>query len=160
MDGQPLTILHVEDNSDHAQLVARSLHRNRVVNVIHHVVDGEEALDYLFLRGKYSHPAAAPRPQIVLLDLRLPKIDGLEVLRTIKTSDTLNTIPVVILTSSEAEKDVAQAYEYHANSYLVKPVGFEKFSDLMQQLGFYWLAWNRYPWHSEVADPSGVRVGS
>lgn len=154
MDGQPLTILHVEDNTDHAQLVARSLERNRVANVIYHVTDGEEALDYLFLRGKYANPESAPRPQIVLLDLRLPKVDGLEVLRTIKTSDALSTIPVVILTSSEAEKDVAQAYEYHANSYLVKPVGFEKFSDLMQQLGFYWLAWNRYPWCSEVGQPS------
>lgn len=154
MDGQPLTILHVEDNSDHAQLIARSLKRHRVANSIQHVVDGEEALDYLFLRGKYTSIEDAPRPQIVLLDLRLPKVDGLEVLRTIKTSDALSMIPVVILTSSEAEKDVAQAYEYHANSYLVKPVGFEKFSELMQQLGFYWLAWNRYPWNSDVHTPS------
>ena len=154
MDGQSLTILHVEDNSDHAQLVARSLQKNHVANVVRHVMDGEEALDYLFLRGKYAGTDSAPRPQIVLLDLRLPKVDGLEVLRTIKTTDALSTIPVVILTSSEAEKDVAQAYEHHANSYLVKPVGFEKFSELMQQLGFYWLAWNRYPWHSEVREPS------
>lgn len=154
MNGQPLTILHVEDNSDHAQLIARSLRKNRVANEIHHVVDGEEALDYLFLRGKYTNREVAPRPEIILLDLRLPKVDGLEVLRTIKTTDALSTIPVVILTSSEAEKDVARAYEYHANSYLVKPVGFERFSDLMQQLGFYWLAWNRYPWHSDVNAPT------
>ncbi len=154
MNGQPLTILHVEDNSDHAQLIARSLRKNRVANAIHHVVDGEEALDYLFLRGKYTDEESAPRPQIILLDLRLPKVDGLEVLRTIKTTSALSMIPVVILTSSEAEKDVARAYEYHANSYLVKPVGFESFSELMQQLGFYWLAWNRYPWLSEVNDPT------
>ena len=154
MNGQPLTILHVEDNSDHAQLIARSLQKNRVANTIHHVVDGEEALDYLFMRGKYADEEAAPRPQIILLDLRLPKVDGLEVLRTIKTTEALSRIPVVILTSSEAEKDVARAYEYHANSYLVKPVGFERFSELMQQLGFYWLAWNRYPWHADVTEPS------
>lgn len=154
MDGLPLTILHVEDNTDHAQLIARSLRKNRVANAIHHVVDGEEALDYLFLRGEYKDEEIAPRPQLILLDLRLPKVDGLEVLRTIKTSDALSTIPVVILTSSEAEKDVARAYEYHANSYLVKPVGFDRFSELMQQLGFYWMAWNRYPWPSDVGEPS------
>lgn len=154
MTGQPLTILHVEDNADHAQLIARSLQKNRVANRIHHVLDGEEALDYLFLRGKYTSVELAPRPQIILLDLRLPKVDGLEVLRTIKTSDGLCAIPVVILTSSEAEKDVARAYEYHANSYLVKPVGFERFSELMEQLGFYWLAWNRFPWTLEVEEHS------
>ncbi len=148
MNGQPLTILHVEDNVDHAQLIARALHKNRVANTIRHVLDGEEALDYLFLRGEYSTLELAPRPQIILLDLRLPKVDGLEVLRTIKTTDALSSIPVVILTSSEAEKDVARAYEYHANSYLVKPVGFDKFSELMEHLGFYWLAWNRHPWHA------------
>ena len=124
MNGQPLTILHVEDNTDHAQLIARSLRKNRVANSIHHVVDGEEALDYLLLRRNYTSEELAPRPQIILLDLRLPKVDGLEVLRTIKTTDALSTIPVVVLTSSEAEKDVARAYQYRANSYLVKPVGF------------------------------------
>jgi len=154
MNGQPLTILHVEDNSDHAQLIARTLRKNRVVNAIHHVVDGQEALDYLFVRGKYTSTDLAPRPQIILLDLRLPKVDGLEVLKTIKNTDALSAIPVVILTSSEAEKDVAQAYQYHANSYLVKPVEFEQFSELMQQLGFYWLAWNRYPWQSDPSDSS------
>jgi len=157
MNGQPLTILHVEDNTDHAQLIARSLQKNRVANVIRHVLDGEEALDYLFLRGEYATLEVAPRPQIILLDLRLPKVDGLEVLRTIKTTDALLPIPVVILTSSEAEKDVARAYEYHANSYLVKPVGFDKFSEMMEQLGFYWLAWNRYPWSLDVAEPAPGR---
>ncbi|NLS93295.1 MAG: response regulator [Planctomycetaceae bacterium] len=157
MNGQPLTILHVEDNTDHAQLIARSLQKNRVANVIRHVLDGEEALDYLFLRGEYATLEVAPRPQIILLDLRLPKVDGLEVLRTIKTTDALLPIPVVILTSSEAEKDVARAYEYHANSYLVKPVGFDKFSEMMEQLGFYWLAWNRYPWSLDVAEPAPSR---
>jgi len=157
MNGQPLTILHVEDNTDHAQLIARSLQKNRVANVIRHVLDGEEALDYLFLRGEYATLEVAPRPQIILLDLRLPKVDGLEVLRTIKTTDALLPIPVVILTSSEAEKGCCRAYEYHANSYLVKPVGFDKFSEMMEQLGFYWLAWNRYPWSLDVAEPAPSR---
>lgn len=153
MNEQSLTILHVEDNADHAQLIARSLARDSATSAIRHVVDGEEALDYLFRRGKYMNLESAPRPQIILLDLRLPKVDGLEVLKKIKTNSGLATIPVVILTSSEAEKDVARAYEYHANSYLVKPVGFEKFSELMRQFGHYWLAWNRYPWKSGAREP-------
>ncbi len=126
MNGQPLTILHVEDNTDHAQLIARSLQRNRVANVIRHVVDGEEALDYLFLRGAYPNRELAPRPQIILLDLRLPKVDGAGGFENDQDDQCSAPIPVVILTSSEAEKDVARAYEYHANSYLVKPVGFNK----------------------------------
>jgi len=146
MTGESLVILHVEDNLDHAQLVTRSLKKHRVANTVHVAEDGETALNYLFRRGHYEDPLASPRPHIVLLDLRLPKVDGLEVLRAIKTTKQLLSIPVVILTSSEAEKDIAQAYEYHANSYLVKPVGFEQFNELMEQLGFYWLGWNEYPW--------------
>jgi len=145
MTGEPLTILHVEDNIDHAQLVARTLRRHRVANRIVHVEDGESALDYLLIRGRYHCEQDAPRPHMVLLDLRLPKVDGLEVLKTLKLDPILRAIPVVVLTSSEAEKDVARAYEYHANSYLVKPVGFKSFTEMMEQLGFYWLAWNRHP---------------
>ena len=91
-------------------------------------------------------PNNTPRPSVVLLDLRLPKVDGLEVLKTIKTSEELQGLPVVILTTSEAEQDVAHAYESHANSYLVKPVDFQMFQELMEALGFYWLSWNRSPW--------------
>ena len=144
--GEPLTVLLVEDNEDHTELILRSLRDHRVANRIFHVADGEEALDYLFRRGAYADPAASPRPHVVLLDLRIPRIDGLEVLKKIRTCDELTRTPVVILTTSRAEQDIARAYEYHANSYLVKPVDFDSFTRLMDDLGFYWLGWNHYPW--------------
>ena len=147
---QPLTVLHVEDNPDHAKLIGRSLVRFRVAEKVHLIEDGEAALDYLFRRNEYQDSQSSPRPDLILLDLRLPKVDGLEVLCQIKTSQELLHIPVVVLTSSETEKDVAEAYRYHANSYLVKPVGFDQFSDMIQRLGTYWQAWNRYPKSSAV----------
>lgn len=146
MNGRPLTILHIEDNPDHAALVTRCLRDHKVANKLRLVQDGEAALDYMLRRGPYSDPKTSPRPDLVLLDLRLPKVDGLEVLRTVKTTDTLLDIPVVILTSSEGEQDLTRAYEFHANSYLVKPVDFDKFTKMMDELGCYWLGWNRYPW--------------
>ena len=149
MNGEPLVVLHVEDNKDHADLVIRTLRSHRVANLLHLVDDGEEALDYLFRRGKFESPEKSPRPNIILLDLRLPRINGLEVLRIIKTTEELSRIPVVVLTSSEAETDMAKAYDFHANSYLVKPLGFDKFTQMMEHLGFYWLSWNRYPWPRE-----------
>jgi CheY-like chemotaxis protein len=145
MEGEPLVILLVEDNPDHTELVMRSLEEHRIANTIQHVPDGEAALDYLLRRGQYSTPGKSPRPHMILLDLRLPRIDGLEVLKEIKADEELRCIPVVILTTSEAEKDVAGAYKNHANSYLVKPVDFDKFSQLMDDMGFYWLAWNKRP---------------
>ncbi|MEE8392140.1 MAG: response regulator, partial [Anaerolineae bacterium] len=96
--------------------------------------------------GEYVDPESSPQPHVILLDLRLPRIDGLDVLQEIKADEELRRIPVVVLTTSEAENDLAQAYEYHANSYLVKPVDFGKFTQLMDDLGFYWLGWNRQPW--------------
>ena len=145
MKGKPLVILLVEDNPDHTELVIRSFEDHRVANKIFHVADGEKALDYLFRRGEFEDSKKSPSPDIILLDLRLPKIDGLEVLKEIKSNAALRRIPVVILTTSEAEKDLAAAYDYHANSYLVKPVDFDKFTKLMDDLGFYWLAWNHKP---------------
>jgi CheY-like chemotaxis protein len=141
----PLTILLVEDNLPHAELVKRSLEAHKITNKIYHVSDGEAALAYLFRQGVYADPATSPRPHVVLLDLRLPKVSGLDILRTIKTSNDLRTLPVVILTTSTAEGDVISAYAQHANSYLVKPVDFAAFTHLMQDLGFYWLMWNYYP---------------
>ena len=145
LTGEPLVILLVEDNPSHTELIRRSLQDHRVGNRLHHVPDGEAALNYLFQRPPYDDPQTHPRPHLILLDLRLPKVDGLEVLREIKSSDTLRRIPVVIVTTSEAERDMLQAYDNHANSYLVKPVDFEQFTQLMSDLGFYWLAWNRHP---------------
>ena len=146
MEGEPLVVLLVEDNLDHAELVMRSFREHRVLNAVHHVTDGQAALDYLFRRGEYADPEKSPRPHVVLLDLRLPKVDGLQVLKEIKTNGETHLIPVVVLTTSEMEADRLSAYDSYVNSYLVKPVDFDLFTHLMEDLGFYWLAWNRYPW--------------
>ena len=150
LTGEPLVILLVEDNPSHTELIRRSLQDHRVANRIYHVPDGEAALNYLFQREPFADPELNPRPHLILLDLRLPKVDGLEVLREIKSSEKLRPIPVVIVTTSEAERDMLQAYDNHANSYLVKPVDFDQFTQLMSNLGFYWLGWNRHPWIPEV----------
>ncbi len=146
VSGRPLTILLVEDNPEHAELVIRSLEDHRVANDVHHLADGESALDYLFRRGEWKDPDTSPRPNVLLLDLRLPRVDGLTVLKEIRTSSELARLPVVVLTTSQAEVDVSRAYAHHANSYLVKPLDFEKFTQMMKDLGFYWLCWNHYPW--------------
>ena len=145
MMGEPVLVMLVEDNADHAELVIRTLEDHRIANRIQHFSDGQSALDYLFRRDEYADPLSSPRPHVILLDLRLPRVDGLEVLRIVKEDDELKSIPVIVLTTSEAEKDVARAYDNHVNSYLVKPVGFEEFSKLMNDLGFYWLGWNTHP---------------
>ncbi|MEI6215182.1 MAG: response regulator [Desulfuromonadales bacterium] len=146
MNGEPLSILLVEDNQDHAELVMRSMEDFKVGNRIYHVEDGEAALDYLFGRGPYTDRERYPLPNLMLLDLRLPKVDGLQVLKIVKESSELQALPVVILTTSDAERDLAMAYEYHANSYLTKPIDFEKFHQMLKTLGCYWLVWNRCPW--------------
>lgn len=145
MVGEPIMVMLVEDNVDHAELVIRTLEEHRVANRVQHFLDGQSALDYLFRRGEYADQANVILPHVILLDLRLPRVDGIDVLKTIKEDEELKTIPVVVLTTSEAEKDVARAYFNHANSYLVKPVGFEEFKNLMDDLGFYWLSWNIHP---------------
>jgi CheY-like chemotaxis protein len=145
MNGEPVLVMLVEDNADHAELVMRTLAEHRVANRIQHFMDGQSALDYLFHSGAYAEAAANPLPHVILLDLRLPRVDGLEVLKKIKASDDLKHIPVVVLTTSEADRDVARAYDHHVNSYLVKPVGYEEFSEMMEDLGFYWLGWNTHP---------------
>ncbi len=143
MKGEPVSILLVEDNIDHAHLVMRKFKLFKIANQITHLEDGEAALEYL------SKSRSEKRfPHLILLDLRLPKIDGLEVLREIKTNPDLMGIPVVILTTSDAETDIARAYHLHANSYLVKPVDFDKFTELMDLLGFYWICWNKNPFHA------------
>lgn len=143
--GEPITILLVEDEPAHAEIVKRNLADIRVANHLIHVEDGQAALDYLYRRPPFEDPKSSPRPTIILLDLRLPKVDGLEVLRRIKDDAELKSIPAVVLTTSAAERDLLNAYDKGAGSYLVKPVDFEKFTQLMQAFGFYWLAWNRFP---------------
>jgi CheY-like chemotaxis protein len=147
MSGEPVIILLVEDDPAHAEIVRRSFVNFRMANrpvQLVHVADGQEALDYLFSRGKFQNPGQSPRPNLILLDLRLPKVDGLEVLKIVKEDADLTSIPVVVLTTSSAEVDVAKAYECHANSYLVKPMDFSQFNKLMDILGFYWLVWNQF----------------
>jgi two-component system, response regulator len=138
-------ILLVEDNMDHAEIVMRSFKALQMGFKIRHMTDGETALDYLLRRGEYEDPKTSPRPGLILLDLRLPKVDGLEVLKEIKQAEELRGIPVVVLTSSQAGNDVKMACRYHANSYLVKPLEFNKFTELINHIGTYWLGWNVSP---------------
>lgn len=142
MKGEPVLVLLIEDNDDHAELVLRQMSEHRIANKVIRLADGQEALDYLFRIGKFEDPDTSPRPHVIFLDLRLPKVDGLEVLEALKNSDDLRDIPVIVLTTSEGERDVAKAYLNHTNSYIVKPVDYQKFRDLMNDLGFYWMSWN------------------
>jgi CheY-like chemotaxis protein len=143
--GEPLIILFIEDDPAHAEITMRNFKKNRISNRIIHLWDGQEALDYLFRQGNYSDPESSPVPHLILLDLRLPKVDGLEVLEKIRSKGNLRYIPTVILTTSEAEIDISKAYDYNVNSYLVKPLDFKQFSDMIETFGFYWVVWNRYP---------------
>lgn len=145
MSVEPIVILLAEDDPAHAEIVRRNMENSRIANRLERVADGQAALDYLYRRGTFSDPALSPRPGLILLDLRMPRVDGLEVLKVIKSDPDLMRIPVVILTTSAAESDIARAYDHHANSYLVKPVDFSKFVSLMDALGFYWLVCNQAP---------------
>jgi two-component system, response regulator len=135
-------ILLVEDNPTDAELTLRALKKARVANEVHVVRDGAEALEFLFATGAYASRAGAPHPRVVLLDLKLPKVDGLEVLRRVKGDAGTKTIPVIILTSSREERDLVASYELGANSYIVKPVESEKFFEAVNQIGLYWLLLN------------------
>jgi CheY-like chemotaxis protein len=146
MKGEPIVILLAEDEPAHFEIVRRNLESSRLANRLIHVADGQAALDYMYRRAEFNDLERYPRPGIILLDLRLPKVDGLEVLKIIKADPHLSRIPVIILTTSAAETDIAKAYDCHANSYLVKPVDFSQFVKLMDTLGYYWLAWNEYPY--------------
>lgn len=145
IQSEPLHVLLVEDNESHAELIIRGFEQHRVANQITHLLDGQAALDFLYRKGEYQNTEVM-MPHIILLDLRMPKVDGLEVLKSIKSDAELCKIPVVILTTSAAERDIAMAYEHHANSYVVKPMDYDKFVELMDDMGFYWLAWNQHPW--------------
>jgi len=140
-----MLVLLVEDNPDHAELVIRNLAEHPVPNRVIHLTHGQAALDYLLRREGYADAALSPRPHIILLDLRLPRVDGLQVLQVIKTSESLRQIPVIVLTTSDTEQDSTRAYYNYANSYLVKPLGYEQFRKLIQDIGFYWLSQNKPP---------------
>lgn len=135
-------ILLVEDNPRDAELTIRALKKRNLANSLYHVEDGVEALDFLFARGKYSGRDIQDTPKVVLLDLKLPRIDGLEVLTAIKADERTQAIPVVVVTSSAEHPDVLKAYELGANSYVIKPVQFDAFMEAMVKVGIYWLMVN------------------
>jgi two-component system response regulator len=138
-------ILLVEDNSSDAELALRALKKHRLANNIVVVTDGEEALDFIFARGAFSNRSVTNGPKVILLDLKLPKVDGLEVLRAIKSDPRTQIIPVVVLTSSKQESDIVESYRLGVNSYIVKPVDFDKFVVAVRDLGMYWLLLNQVP---------------
>ena len=142
MEPRDVRILLVEDNPDDVELTLKAFEKHKLTNQIVVARDGEEALDILFQRDEER---AGWRPDLILLDLKLPKVDGLEVLRQVKSDSRTKVIPVVILTSSKEENDLAKGYELGVNSYLRKPVNFEKFTDVVMQLGLYWLLLNEPP---------------
>ena len=141
---EQVEILLVEDNPMDAELTMRALKNGGLANKLLWVKDGQQALDFLFRHGEYAtREGVAPR--LVLLDLKMPKVDGLEVLRAIRADDLTKRVPVVIMTSSQEERDVAQSYDLGVNSYVVKPVDFNAMTEIARQAGYYWLAINRTP---------------
>jgi two-component system response regulator len=145
MDGQTNIILLVEDNADDETLTLRALRKNNILNEVVTARDGAEALDFLFGRGPFAGRDVTIQPQIILLDLKLPKIDGLEVLRRLRQDPRTRLLPVAILTTSNEERDILASYELGANSYIRKPVDFEQFMEAVRQLGLYWLVLNVPP---------------
>jgi two-component system response regulator len=142
---QLVEILLVEDNPTDAELALHALQRQKLVNRIHLVRDGAEALDFLFCTGAYADRPIDRSPKVVLLDLKLPLIDGIEVLRRMKEDPRTRTIPVVVLTSSHEDRDIVESYQAGVNSYIVKPVDFEQFTEAVRQLGLYWAVLNQPP---------------
>jgi two-component system response regulator len=138
-------ILLVEDNPYDAELTLRALHKRGLANKLLTFPDGVEALDFLFGTGEYAGRNLMPRPRVIFLDLKLPRINGLEVLEKIKADERTKTIPVVVLTSSQEESDITKSYNLGVNSYMVKPVDFDKFFQVVEELGLYWLLLNKVP---------------
>ena len=143
MDREPIIVLLAEDDDGHSELVRRSIKDSELSVTLMRATDGQEALDYLYRRNGFSDPESSPRPGVILLDLRMPRVDGLKVLESIRADADFNSIPVVVLTTSDSELDIAKAYDCRANSYLVKPSDFVNFDGLIKTLGYYWLQWNQ-----------------
>lgn len=154
MTGKQIEILLVEDNSEDLELTLHALRKENLANNIHVARDGEEALDFLFCMGTYEGRKFECPPKLVLLDLKLPKVDGMEVLKQLKGDPRTKTIPVVILTSSKEERDLMDGYHLGANSYIQKPVDFEQFRDTVKSLGMYWLLINQVPVRAGAYNPA------
>lgn len=140
-----IEILLVEDNPNDVELTLRALKKHNLANKVHVIKDGAEALEYIFANGSYAHRKVEDHPKVIFLDLKLPKVDGLEVLRRIKSDERTKIIPVVVLTSSKEERDLVESYRLGANSYITKPVDFESFVKAVTELGLYWLLLNQPP---------------
>jgi two-component system response regulator len=143
MNDNYVEILLVEDNPHDAEMTIRALKKVNLANRLTHVKDGAEALDFIFSRGTFSNRHKESKPKVILLDIKMPKVDGIEVLRQIKSNQDTKTIPVVIMTSSKEEQDIITSYNLGVNSYVVKPVDFEGFAKAVSELGFYWLITNQ-----------------
>lgn len=143
MKNQTSEILLVEDNPNDVELELRGFKKNNLINLVFVVKDGAEALDYLFETGLYAGQTGYVKPKVILLDLKLPKIHGIEVLKKIKAEERTKTIPVVILTSSNEEKDLVESYKLGANSYITKPIEFDQFVKVAAELGLYWILLNK-----------------
>ena len=143
-DLHEVEILLVEDNPEDAEMTMRALRKRNLANQVHWVKDGEEALEFLFCNGRYAGRDLNHPPRLVLLDIKMPKVDGIEVLRRVKSSE-LKQVPVVVMTSSNEERDVLESYRLGVNSYIVKPVQFEDFMDTVTKIGLYWVLSNRVP---------------
>jgi CheY-like chemotaxis protein len=145
MTDQVVDILLIEDNPNDVELTLRALKKNNIVNSIHVIMDGAEALEFIFGNGKVGGTQETFRAKLIILDLKLPKVDGLEILTKLKSEEKTKTIPVVVLTSSKEESDIIASYKLGANSFIVKPVDFEKFVLTVRELGMYWLLLNEHP---------------
>ncbi len=145
METTPVDILLVEDNLNDVELTLRALEKNGIANNIYVVNDGEDALDFIYCRNKFENRKPIDAPKIILLDLKLPKVDGLEVLKILKSDEEKKVIPIIVLTSSTQEKDLVESYKLGVNSYIQKPVAFDEFIISVKQIGMYWLLLNQLP---------------
>ncbi len=145
MQNAQVEILLVEDNADDAEMTIHALRKKNLANKLIHLQDGEEAMDFLFGVGKFAGRDVSIRPRLILLDLKMPKVDGMQVLAKVKSNDATKMIPIVILTSSKEDPDLSRCYELGANSYIVKPVEFDSFINAVTELGMYWMLLNQPP---------------
>jgi two-component system response regulator len=145
MNEYAVDILLVEDRNEDAELATIGLKKHNLINKIDRVNDGEEALEYIFATGRYSHRSIEHQPKLILLDLNMPKVDGIEVLRRIRSDQRVKHVPVVVLTTSKEDQDILNAYDLNVNAYIVKPIGFDDFAEAMKTMGLFWVLLNQRP---------------